>query len=170
MIEYRKATMEDLDELVRMRLQFMKEVQHIVYTERDSAMRASMTDYFRETMPNEHFVAHLALEDGKVIGTSGMCFFRRPPSFKNLNGTVAYIMNMFTLPTHRGLGIAATLFQRLLDEARERGHLHVTLNATEMGRPLYEKFGFKLTGDEMSLTLQASGHECSFVLDKIMEP
>ena len=32
---------------------------------------------------------------------------------------------------------------------REKGITHITLEATDMGRPLYEKYGFTKMNDEM---------------------
>jgi GNAT superfamily N-acetyltransferase len=60
---------------------------------------------------------------------------------------------MYTLPEHRGRGIATVLFERLLDEARERGYKKISLHATDMGRPIYEKFGFSGVDNEMELKL-----------------
>lgn len=39
----------------------------------------------------------------------------------------------------------------LVAEIREKGDVSVTLEATEMGRPLYEKYGFVDLPDEMEL-------------------
>ena len=51
-------------------------------------------------------------------------------------------MNMYTVPEHRGKEIASKLLEYLMEEARDRGCTKVTLNASKMGRPLYEKRGF----------------------------
>jgi hypothetical protein len=37
----------------------------------------------------------------------------------------------------------------MIDEAKAKGCTKVLLNATKMGRPLYEKFGFCDIDDEM---------------------
>ena len=36
-----------------------------------------------------------------------------------------------------------------IEAAREKGITHITLEATDMGRPLYEKYGFTKMNDEM---------------------
>jgi hypothetical protein len=39
----------------------------------------------------------------------------------------------------------------LVKDARDRGVTAISLEATDMGRPLYEKYGFVKMNDEMEL-------------------
>lgn len=153
MISYRRADIKDIDDLVRLRLQFMKEAQHIDNSDKDDAMTESLSKFFNASMPDDGFIAWVAEEDGDMIGTSGLCFFLAAPSYKNMSGRIAYIQNMFTLPEHRGRGIAEVLFDKILTEAKELGYKKISLHATEMGRPIYEKFGFTGLNTEMVLNL-----------------
>ncbi len=148
---YRKAAIEDLDELVRLRIDFIKEVQKVESTDNDEQLRESLKEYFRETMKEDAFIAWLAVENGQIVGTSGVCFYKLPPSFKNISGKTAYIMNMYTLPGHRGKGIANVLLQKIVEEAKKHGCAKITLNATDMGRPIYRKYGFVDAQDDMVL-------------------
>lgn len=43
---------------------------------------------------------------------------------------------------YRKSGMASKLFELIVQEAESFGCTEVFLNATEMGRPIYEKFGF----------------------------
>ena len=52
----------------------------------------------------------------------------------------AYIMNMYTVPEYRRRGIAYQTLDKLVKEAKERGISAISLEATDMGRPLYEKY------------------------------
>ena len=60
-------------------------------------------------------------------------------------------MNMYTAPAYRNRGIAYHTLELLVAEAKKRGVGHISLEATEMGRPLYEKFGFVQMRGEMEL-------------------
>jgi GNAT superfamily N-acetyltransferase len=51
-----------------------------------------------------------------------------------------------TLPHARGRGLAGTLLRHALVDARERGCQTTTLIATPMGRPLYERVGYRPLG------------------------
>ena len=63
-------------------------------------------------------------------------------------------MNMYTFPNYRNRGIGAELFKRIVDEAKQLGYKKITLNASDMGRPLYEKFGFKNVNNGMDFLVQ----------------
>ena len=63
----------------------------------------------------------------------------------------AYIMNMYTAPEYRRQGIAIHTLDLLVKDAKEQGVLQIALEATDMGRPLYERYGFVKMEDEMEL-------------------
>ncbi|WP_045234703.1 GNAT family N-acetyltransferase, partial [Deinococcus pimensis] len=65
----------------------------------------------------------------------------------------AYVLNVFVEPGDRGRGLARTLMDHLLAEARARDVRVVALHASGLGRPLYERMGFTPT-NEMRLVLE----------------
>ena len=73
------------------------------------------------------------------------------PTFHNPSGRCAYIMNMYVRPDYRRRGIATAILDLLVTDARERGAGRIALEATEAGRPLYEKYGFVPALSEMAL-------------------
>lgn len=58
-------------------------------------------------------------------------------------------MNMYTAPDYRRQGIATKTLDLLVEAIKAKGIKHITLEATDMGRPLYEKYGFIRMEDEM---------------------
>ncbi len=61
-------------------------------------------------------------------------------------------MNMYTKPEYRRKGIAYKTLDILVEESKAKGISAISLEATDMGRPLYEKYGFVKLNDEMELT------------------
>ena len=57
---------------------------------------------------------------------------------------LAWIGMVLTLPEFRGRGYAGALFAHTISWLKSRGVRSIKLDATEMGRPLYEKYGFKI--------------------------
>ena len=153
-ITYRKATIDDLDELVRLRIEFLKEVQKVEtrqYSEEE--LSTSLREYLFTSINNDAFVAWLAISEGEVIATSGLCFLQITPGFTLINGKIAYILNIYTLPNWRGKGVGKQVFDHILHEAINRGYKRISLHASDDGRPIYEKFDFRLTSDEMELRI-----------------
>jgi GNAT superfamily N-acetyltransferase len=153
MIDYRTAILTDIDDLISLRMVFLKEVESVYNPKYESEVNSSFSKYLQETIPAESYVSWLAVKDGKIVATSGLSFNTVPPSYGNHTGKEAYIMNMYTIPEYRRKGIARNLFVKTLEEAKKRGVGKIRLHATEKGRPLYLKYGFEERGDEMVLFL-----------------
>ena len=65
-------------------------------------------------------------------------------------------MNVYTDPARRREGVAFQMVSRLIDEAWKRGVTEISLDATEAGRPLYQKLGFHESEEYMVLDRQNS--------------
>ncbi|WP_259014159.1 GNAT family N-acetyltransferase [Emticicia fluvialis] len=153
-ISYRKATLADVKELARLRVQFLKEVQsNETHQTDEEGLRQTLEDYFHLHLGSGEIVVWLAEADGKIVCTSGLCFFRIFPGFSLPDGRVAYILNVYTLPLWRKKGLGKEIFSRIVEEAKNLGYKRIQLHASEEGRPIYEKYGFKATSDEMELRL-----------------
>ena len=141
-MEFRRATLEDTSLLTDMRMAMRAEREEGICPEGLEDFRARTLKYFEEHIPDERFIAWLAIEDREVVATSGMCVYDVPPTYGNVSGRVAYLVNMYTVPEYRGQGIATKLLEHLITEAGERGCGRVTLNTSKSGRSVYEKYGF----------------------------
>ena len=86
--------------------------------------------------------AYLVFDGAIFVGSGGVSYFQVMPTYHNPSGCKAYIMNMYTKPEYRRKGIANNTLKLLVEDARCRGINAISLEATRMGRPLYEKFGF----------------------------
>ena len=81
----------------------------------------------------------------------GESFFTLPPNDWCPSGKTAYISSMYTLPDYRRQGIASRLLTLIIGEAKERLCQRIWLNASDMGRPLYRKFGFADSATAMGM-------------------
>ena len=153
-ITYRKATLTDVKELARLRVEFLKEVQSNEAHQIDANELCSvLEDYFQTHLENHSIVVWLAEAAGEIVSTSGLCFFKIFPGFSLPDGKIAYILNIYTLPRWRKKGMGKQVFDLIVEEAKSRGIKRIQLHASEDGRPIYEKYGFKATNDEMELRL-----------------
>lgn len=148
MIEYRKATTEDVNSLARVRVDFLTEANQMTEEEKEVLLTANLI-YFKEAIADSSFIAWMAIDGAEIAGTSGITFYKVPPNASCPTGKTAYISNMFTYQRFRKQGIASQLFSLIVDEAKMYGYNKVLLNATDMGRPLYARYGFKDTAGDM---------------------
>ena len=107
--------------------------------------------YYRRALETGEHIAYLVYDNGKFIGAGGVSFYQVMPTYHNPTGKKAYIMNMYTASAYRRQGIAFHTLDLLVKVIRKQGVSQITLEATEMGRPLYEKYGFVKMEDEMEL-------------------
>lgn len=75
---------------------------------------------------------YLARQDGQPVGTATMF----------LDGDVAGIYFVFTLPSMRGQGIGTSIMETLLSDAKAEGMRLAVLTSSAMGAPLYQRMGF----------------------------
>ena len=150
MIEYRKATINDIDDLLRIRIDFLRNAKNIRNENDEKILLLSNKEFLSSSLLDGSFVQLLAIDDSRIVGTSSISIYKLPPHAMRPNGKVAYIGNMFTYPEYRKQGIATKLFAMSVEIAKEVGCTEICLDATEMGRPIYEKYGFRKSEDAMS--------------------
>ena len=149
--EYKKASIEDIDELVRTRIIVLRAANKLLDDEDMSVVEEESYAYYRRTLETGEHIAYLVYDNGKFIGAGGVSFYQVMPTYHNPTGKKAYIMNMYTAPEYRRQGIAFHTLDLLVKDAKEQGVLQIALEATDMGRPLYERYGFVKMEDEMEL-------------------
>ena len=147
--EYKKATMEDIDELVRIIvLRAANKLSDDVDT---SLVEKESYEYYKRASESGEHTAYLVYDNGTFIGAGGVSFYQVMPTYHNSTGKKAFIMNMYTAPEYRRQGIAFQTLDLLVMDAKEQGVLQIALEATDIGRPLYERYGFVKMEDEMEL-------------------
>ncbi len=149
-IQYRKLTENDLDLFIRMRIAQLREEGASEEIDLTPALR----DYYTRHMADGTFVSWLALDGGRIIGTSGMSFVEKPPYFGCPSGKIGLLSSMYTDPDHRRKGIARELLSRVMEEARAFGCGTVQITASDMGVKLYSACGFVHNGNFMQYRLE----------------
>jgi GNAT superfamily N-acetyltransferase len=150
-VEYRRATTLDIPSLIELRTAFLAEFHGSDPNER--ALREALGRYFSSTIPNGQFVALLAVISDRAIATSGLVFQPTPPSAKDLQGIECYLMNMYTVPSWRGQGIASSLLKGLVGVARQANCRRIRLRANPQAVPMYGRAGFVPVSSEMEILL-----------------
>lgn len=150
-IEYRRATPDMLELLVSTRIEVLRAANLLDEHVDMSEVAAQSEAYYRQALADGSHTGILAFDGDVLVGAGGVSYYRVMPTFHNPAGHCAYIMNMYVRPAYRRRGIATTMLDLLVTDARRHGAGRIGLEATEMGRPLYEKFGFIRARGEMEL-------------------
>lgn len=146
---YKKAGLCDMDMLVKTRIEVLRAANRLNDTVDMSLVEQQSREYYEEALEAGKHIAYLVFDGERFIGAGGVSFFRVMPTYHNPTGWKAYIMNMYTSPDYRRKGIAYHTLELLMAEVKKRGIKHISLEATDMGRPLYERCGFVDMKDEM---------------------
>lgn len=150
-MEFRIATLNDLDLLTTSRIEVLKAANKLDASTDMANVEKESYNYYKKALEDNTHYAILVMEDDKFIGAGGVSFYSVMPTYHNPSGKKAYIMNMYTAPDYRRQGIAYKTLDMLVKMSKERGIDQISLEATEMGRPLYEKYGFVKMESEMEL-------------------
>ena len=148
-IQYRKLTSGDLDTFIQMRISQLREEG----ATEEIDLAPSLKDYYVRHMADGTFVSWLAMDQDRIVGTSGMSFVEKPPYFGCPSGRIGLLSSMYTDPRYRRMGIAKELLSRVVDEARAYGCGTVQITASDMGVLLYADFGFVKNGNFMQYSL-----------------
>lgn len=149
--EYKNATIADIDELVRTRIIVLRAANKLSDDVDMSLVERESYAYYKQALESGEHIAYLVYDGDIFAGAGGVSFYQVMPTYHNPTGKKAYIMNMYTNPEYRRQGIALHTLDLLVGKAKQHGVSAVTLEATDMGRPLYEKYGFVKMEDEMEL-------------------
>lgn len=148
---YKRATLEDINTLAETRIEVLKAANKLCAdTDMGEVERQSYL-YYQKALSDGSHIAYLVFDESGCIGTGGVSFFQVMPTYHNPSGKKAYIMNMYTNPKYRRKEIAYKTLDMLIKEIKSKGISSISLEATDMGRPLYEKYGFVKMNSEMEL-------------------
>ncbi|MFB5189815.1 GNAT family N-acetyltransferase [Alicyclobacillus fastidiosus] len=148
-MKYRKANIDDVDKLVDLRKRQL--VGEGIAPNIDIDME--LFSFFENKLNDGSLVQWVVENDEDIIACGGIIFYEFPPTYTNMSGKKGYITNMYTEKTYRGQGIATKLLTKLVDEAKNLGITKIWLGASKLGRPVYQKFGFKETNEWLELSL-----------------
>lgn len=148
-VSYQKLTNNELDIFIKMRIEQLREEG----ATEDIDLVPALKSYYQRHMADGTFISWLAVNNGKIIGTSGMSIVEKPPYFGCPTGKIGLLSSMFTDKSYRRMGIAKELLSRVVNEAKEQGCGTVQITASDMGVLLYSDFGFVKNGNFMQYKL-----------------
>lgn len=148
---YKKAAIDDIEQLTKLRVEVLRAANQLPDDTDMTEVERQSYAYYAAALKDGSHTAYLVFDGAALIGAGGVSYYRVMPTYHNPSGEKAYIMNMYTHPDYRRKGIAFKTLDLLVQDAKARGIRAISLEATDMGRPLYEKYGFVKMEHEMEL-------------------
>ena len=148
---YKKATLDDIDILTKTRIKVLRAANQLSDDIDMGEVERNSYNYYQKALCDDSHIAYLVFDGTYFVGAGAVSFFQVMPTYHNPSGNKAYIMNMYTKPEYRRNGIAINILDILIKESKTKGITAIYLEATDMGRPLYEKYGFVKMNNEMEL-------------------
>lgn len=149
----RKATIDDIEILIKLRLDYLIADRGILSSEEEIAIRSQLTTYFTRHI-NHDFIAIVAEKDSNVLATAFLAIVEKPANPTFITGKTGTLLNVLTYPEYRRMGIASKVISKIIDEAKQLGVSSIDLSATQDGKPLYEKLGFVQSPKYTAMKLQ----------------
>lgn len=135
---FRKLTQNDLDIFIEMRINQLQEEG----ADSKLDLKPQLYCYYKKHLEEGTFISWLAIDNEKIVGTSGISFVEKPPYYSNPYGKIGILSSMYTLKEYRKKGIARELLDRVVNEAKDYGCGTVQITASDMGVLLYTNYGF----------------------------
>ena len=148
-MNYRIGTKEDIPVMAEIRKQQLIDEG----ISPDINIDEELLRYFDDKLSDGSLVEWLLEDNDKIVATAAILFLELPPTYTNRSGIRGYITNMYTAPAYRGKGIATSMLEKLIEEARSRCVNKIFLGASSLGKPVYKKFGFMEKDQWMELDL-----------------
>ena len=84
--EYKRATMEDIEELVRTRIIVLRAANKLDDDEDMSFVEEESYAYYRRALKTGEHIAYLVHDNGIFIGAGGVSFYQVMPTYHNPTG------------------------------------------------------------------------------------
>ena len=85
-IRYKRLTEKELNTFIHMRINQLREEG----SKEEIDWVPALNEYYTRHMADGTFVSWLALDEGNIIGTSGMSFVEKPPYFGCPSGKIGF--------------------------------------------------------------------------------
>lgn len=141
-VSIRKVEEADIAAMISHRIDYLTEMQGERKPAFVEELRNEMSAYFHKSLANGSFIALVAEYDGNIVAYGGLVLREIPGDFNRSTYLEGDILNMYTIPKARRMGISTLILNQLLTEAKSLGVTKLALHTSKDGEKLYRSFGF----------------------------
>ena len=119
--------------------------------DRAKELEAAYMDKIVKQIPEGVCKAWVVKEDDQIIASGAITFASLVPVPSDMNHNIAYLHGMYTEKNHRQKKCAKKIVDRAIEYCQDKGINRVLLNASDAGKPIYERIGFLPSPEAMRL-------------------
>lgn len=146
----KRLGIEDVEFFLDLRLKLFYELQEIDKNDNIENLINSTKEYYLKNI-DKSLITYGIFEENKIVSIGSLCLFERIPYMENISGREGYILNIYTLSEYRKKGYGKQITEKLIEHSKEIGIKKLWLNASEEGKRIYLKLGFKEKNNEMEI-------------------
>jgi len=92
--------------------------------------------------------------EDRIVASGAITIVSFVPTPNDLSSRVAYLHSMYTEKEYRNNNFANRIIEKAIQYCKDHGIKRFFLNASEAGRPIYEKIGFHSAPEIMRLIIE----------------
>ena len=147
MEEIKQLNEENIEEIIELRIdlqnydkKYFKESEIVVNQEE---LKENTKVYLKNNL-NKNLYLFGFYVDGILVSLCGFYLERHFPTYRNKNGQIAYICNVYTRPEYRRNGYQRKVFEYCLDYAKKNNIRKFKLDSkNEVAIKFYKEYGFE---------------------------
>lgn len=153
-VQVKVAGVQDMGELLMLRKEFLELELGADMPENMVGFYEDTRKYLADSFAKKEQSSCIAYVDGRPVGCAMLCYLHLLPTLEHPTGNRAHLMNVYVQKEVRRLHIGTKMIDLLIEEGRKYGITEISLDATELGMKLYEKYGFVHNGEAMVIKLK----------------
>jgi len=143
-VTVRRTSCEDTELLVSLRMSFLLDQNSPESLGDPELLKESIRQYLVSAMKKDAFAAVVLESEDQAVSCAFLSFGEKPPRRGDVPCRFGTVYNVYTYPEFRRKGYAERVMREILRLAKEQNLGSVDLLASEAGKPLYEKLGFRV--------------------------
>ncbi len=137
---YDIADLNDIPELVRLRILYMIDDFGSISDEEIEGMKKQLPGYFEREL-GKKLIPFVARAEGRLVAAVYLLIIEKPANPFLLNGFDSEVLSVYTEEKYRGKGICTKLMNNMIDYAIEHHICRVYLFATDEGYSIDKRLG-----------------------------
>lgn len=117
-------------------------------------IESAYSEKLEKQIPEGSCKAWVVKNGNHLVASGAISVISFVPVPNDTNHIIAYLHSMFTEKDFRGRKYARQIIERAIQYCKENGINRVVLNASDAGKPMYEKSGFVSSPETMRLFIK----------------